>query len=359
MDDPPVVAAILARNRTAGYRPFCDRSTLTNVSRDLQTLRPIESTAQPRTTAMDPTAQPPASSATIRPASYEGRPLANPDEDIYDQGLAFDIETMLDRRRVLKLMGFAGLSAGLVALAGCAPGAGASGSAGAASTPSGSASASAASAAECDVIPEETAGPFPGDGSNGPDVLGQSGVVRSDIRSSFGDLSGTAEGVPLTIRIAIQDASKDCAPMANAAVYVWHCDRGGGYSLYSQGVTDQNYLRGVQAASSDGVVTFESIFPACYSGRWPHIHFEVYRDLAAATDDTNKIATSQIALPEDVCRTVYATTGYEQSVQNLQQVSLTTDMVFRDDGAAHQLGTVAGDATQGYTVTLEVPVTTT
>ena len=310
---------------------------------------------------MERSTQRPASTAPTQPPTYEGRPLANPDEDIYDQGLAFDIETMLDRRRVLKLMGFAGLSAGLVALAGCAPGGGASGSAGAASTaPSAAgATASAGSAADCDVIPEETAGPFPGDGSNGPDVLGQSGVVRSDIRSSFGDLSGTAEGVPLTIRIAIQDASKDCAPMANAAVYVWHCDRGGGYSLYSQGVTDQNYLRGVQAAGSDGVVTFESIFPACYSGRWPHIHFEVYRDLAAATDDANKIATSQIALPAEVCQTVYATTGYEQSVQNLQQVSLTTDMVFRDDGAAHQLGAVTGDAAQGYTVTLEVPVTTT
>jgi protocatechuate 3,4-dioxygenase beta subunit len=312
-------------------------------------------------TAVERTTQVPAPTATTPPLTYKGRPLANPGEDIYDQGLAFDIETMLDRRRVLKLMGFAGLSAGLVTLAGCAPLSGASGSTGAASTtPSAAgASASAAAAADCDVIPEETAGPFPGDGSNGPDVLGQTGVVRSDIRSSFGDLSGTAEGVPLTIRIAIQDASKDCAPMANAAVYVWHCDRGGGYSLYSQGVTDQNYLRGVQAAGSDGVVTFESVFPACYSGRWPHIHFEVYRDLAAATDDANKIATSQIALPEDVCKTVYATTGYEQSVQNLQQVSLATDMVFRDDGATHQLGTVTGDATKGYAVTLAVPVTTT
>jgi protocatechuate 3,4-dioxygenase beta subunit len=338
-----------------------DGRILTNVSGDPQTLRPIESTAQPRITAVERSTQRPTSTAPTRPLTYEGRPLANPDVDIYDQGLAFDIETMLDRRRVLKLMGFAGLSVGLVALAGCAPVGGASGSAGAASTrPSGAgASASAGSAADCDVIPEETAGPFPGDGSNGPDVLGQSGVVRSDIRSSFGDLSGTAEGVPLTIRIAIQDASKDCAPMANAAVYVWHCDRGGGYSLYSQGVTDQNYLRGLQAAGSDGVVTFQSIFPACYSGRWPHIHFEVYRDLAAATDDANKIATSQIALPAEVCQTVYATTGYEQSVQNLQHVSLTTDMVFRDDGAAHQLGAVTGDAAQGYAVTLEVPVTTT
>ena len=307
---------------------------------------------------MDRTTERPAATSPLRPLTFDGRPLANPDEDIYDQGLAFDIETMLDRRRVLKLMGLAGLSAGLVALAGCAPSAGASGSSSATtgSTPGAPAVASTGSAAECDVIPEETAGPFPGDGSNGPDVLGQSGVVRSDIRSSFGDLSGTAEGVPLTIKIELQDAAKDCAPMANAAVYVWHCDRGGGYSLYSQGVTDRNYLRGVQAAGSDGVVTFQSVFPACYSGRWPHIHFEVYKDLAAATDDANKIATSQIALPEDVCHTVYATTGYEQSVQNLQGVSLTTDIVFGDDGGAHQLGTVTGDTTNGYTVTLAVPV---
>jgi protocatechuate 3,4-dioxygenase beta subunit len=183
-------------------------------------------------------------------------------------------------------------------------------------------------------------------------------VVRSDIRTSFGELSGTAEGVPLTIRIAVQDASNACAPMAGAAVYVWHCDQGGGYSLYSDGVTDQNYLRGVQAAADDGVVTFTSIFPACYSGRWPHIHFEVYKDLAAATDDANKIATSQLALPEDTCTAVYATSGYEQSVQNMQRVSLARDNVFGEDGGARQLGTVSGSVDAGYTVTLAVPVQT-
>ena len=42
-------------------------------------------------------------------------------------------------------------------------------------------------------IPEETAGPYPGDGSNGPNVLAESGVVRSDITTSFGDASGVAE----------------------------------------------------------------------------------------------------------------------------------------------------------------------
>ena len=121
-------------------------------------------------------------------------------------------------------------------------------------------------------------------------------------------------------------------------------------------VTDQNYLRGVQETDGDGVATFTSIFPGCYSGRWPHIHFEVYPSLAAATDDANKIATSQIALPEDACGVVYATDGYEQSAGNLQQVSLQTDNVFGDDGGAHQLGTVTGSVDAGYVVELAVPV---
>ena len=125
----------------------------------------------------------------------------------------------------------------------------------------------------CSTIPRETAGPFPADGSNGPTVLGASGVVRSDIRPSFAGLSGTADGVPLTIALTIVSAST-CSPLAGRAVYLWHCDRLGRYSLYSPGATDQNYLRGVQEADGSGRVTFTSIYPACYSGRWPHIHFE-------------------------------------------------------------------------------------
>jgi protocatechuate 3,4-dioxygenase beta subunit len=103
-------------------------------------------------------------------------------------------------------------------------------------------------------------------------------------------------------------------------------------------------------------VTFTSIFPACYSGRWPHVHFEVYPTLASATDDANKVATSQIALPEEACKAVYATDGYSQSVTNLQQVSLRTDNVFGDDGGARQLGTVSGSVGEGLAVALTVPV---
>ena len=280
------------------------------------------------------------------------------DVEDHDRGLVYDLAT-LDRRRMLKLLGLGGISAGLFTIVGCSP-SGSSATPGATATATagssqGTATTGSADAASCELIPEETAGPFPGDGSNGPDVLSQTGVVRKDIRSSFGSSSGVAAGVPLSISLALEDGA-DCAPLAGAAVYVWHCDQAGNYSLYSQAAANENYLRGVQAAGDDGIVTFDSIFPACYQGRWPHIHFEVYPSLETANDEANKIATSQIALPKDACDTVYATPGYEQSVQNLSQLSLQTDMVFADDGGVHQLGTMSGDVAGGYAVRLTVAV---
>ena len=205
-------------------------------------------------------------------------------------------------------------------------------------------------------IPEETAGPFPGDGSNGPDVLRESGVVRRDITSSFGSSSGVAVGVPTKVKLTLLDTNNGSAPLAGAAVYAWHCDREGRYSLYSDGATEQNYLRGVQAADADGVVTFDSIFPACYPGRWPHVHFEVYASVADATSGGEKLATSQLAIPAATCDVVFATDGYEQSVQNLSQISLATDGVFGDDGGVRELATASGSVNDGYTLALAVPV---
>ena len=139
------------------------------------------------------------------------------------------------------------------------------------------------------------------------------------------------------------------------AVYLWHCDRPGRYSLYSAGVTNQNYLRGIQQADANGIVTFTSIFPGCYAGRWPHVHFEVYPTLASASQVSNRIATSQIALPKATCDQVYATSGYEASITNLSQISLATDNVF-SDGAALELATVSGTLSGGLTATLTVAV---
>ncbi|HET7477005.1 MAG TPA: intradiol ring-cleavage dioxygenase [Dermatophilaceae bacterium] len=267
----------------------------------------------------------------------------------HDRGLLFDLGTLANRRGALRLFG----GIGLLALTGCSTGS--SGTTATTTTSGSASSSSAATAGDCvDEVPQETAGPYPGDGSNGPNVLTESDIVRSDITTSFGSSSGAAEGVPLTVKLTVQDAS--CAPLSGAAVYVWHCDRDGGYSLYSGGVTDQNYLRGVQAADDTGTVTFTSIFPGCYSGRWPHIHFEVYKSLSEATASGQIAATSQIALPQDACEKVYTTSGYEQSVTNLSRVSLSSDNVFGDDGGAKQLATMTGDPTSGYTAALTVSV---
>lgn len=274
--------------------------------------------------------------------TYEGRVLPRPDEEVVDQGLAFDLGT-LSRRRLLQGLG---LGAGAAVLAAC----GASGS-----TASGSTSAASASGASTGEIPDETAGPYPGDGSNGPDVLEQSGVVRSDIRSSFGTSTTTAQGVPMTLTLTLTNLSTN-APYAGAAVYVWHADRDGKYSMYSEGITGENYLRGVQVADAQGRVSFTSVFPACYDGRWPHIHFEVYPNQASITDATKAVATSQVAIPQATADAVYATSGYEQSVTNLSKVSLSSDNVFGDDGGASQMPTVTGDVTSGYALALAVKV---
>jgi protocatechuate 3,4-dioxygenase beta subunit len=270
----------------------------------------------------------------------------------HDRGLAFDLKT-LNRRGLLGLLG----GAGAAVLVGCATGD--AGNTASSSTPSTSATTgsttSSAAAGTCEVIPEETAGPYPGDGSNGPNVLQEEGIVRSDIRSSFGSASGTAAGVPLTIDLSVVDTAAGCTPLAGAAVYLWHCDIDGRYSLYSEGVTGENYLRGVQESDGDGAVSFTSIFPAAYSGRWPHIHFEVYGSLADATGGGDPIVTSQLAFPEDVCEIVYATDGYSQSIRNLADTSLDTDMVF-SDGHDSQLATVTGDVASGYTAALTVAV---
>ncbi len=280
---------------------------------------------------------------TLRGPAYQGRLLPRPDEEVVDQGLDFDVRTLLSRRRMLKTLG---LGAGMVALAACGVDA------------TSTSDAAAGSPTGVTEIPDETAGPYPGDGSNGPDVLEESGIVRRDIRSSFGTSTTTAGGVPLEFELTLLDLARDAAPFAGVAVYAWHCDREGRYSMYSEGVENENYLRGVQVSDSDGKVRFTSIVPACYSGRWPHIHFEVYPDEASTTDSTKAIATSQLALPKEMVDAVYATTGYEASVANLAQITLDSDNVFGDDGAVHQLATVTGDVASGYVATLTVPVDT-
>lgn len=298
--------------------------------------------------------------------AYEGRLLDRADEPVVDQGAPFDIRTLVSRRGIL---GLVALGAGAVTLAACTPavtGTTASTTAAPTATPSATPTASAtpatsatnaAAALPSGEIPDETAGPYPGDGSNGPDILEQSGIVRSDLRTSL-DGGATATGVPMTLNLTIFDTANGDVPFAGAAVYVWHCDTEGRYSMYSSGIEEETYLRGVQVVGSDGVVSFTSIFPGCYDGRWPHIHFEVYPNVDVITDASNAIATSQVALPQAACDVVYADAAYPSSASNLSRVSLDSDNVFGDDGGALELASASGDNTAGWIVALGVRVDT-
>lgn len=292
---------------------------------------------------------------------YEGRALDRPDEEVVDQGVAFDLTTLVSRRGILSVVGI-GLGAATLAACSAAATTAVSPSATRTSTPAPSATSTPTPAATFALpageIPDETAGPYPGDGSNGPDVLEQSGIVRRDLTSSIGG-GATAEGVPLTFTLRITDMASGDAPFVGVAVYAWHCDAAGQYSMYSSGIENETYLRGVQVADADGQVTFTSIVPGCYTGRWPHIHFEVYPTVADITDATKAIATSQLAVPASILGGIYALPAYDGSARNLSQVTLASDNVFGDDGGALQVATTTGDLTTGYAATLVVRVDTT
>src|SRR6186997_1782218 len=151
------------------------------------------------------------------------------DED--HRGLVYDVQTMINRRRALGIFGGVALTSLLAACgvktedAAASPAASASPTTPSSASPSPSPTAAAASGPLTEV-PDETGGPYPGDGSNGVDVLDDSGIVRSDIRSSFGSSTTTAAGVPLTIKLTVRDTSTGAAK-TGAAVYLWHCDREG------------------------------------------------------------------------------------------------------------------------------------
>ncbi|HEY2682378.1 MAG TPA: hypothetical protein VGI93_02615 [Steroidobacteraceae bacterium] len=213
----------------------------------------------------------------------------------------------------------------------------------------------------CIADPSETNGPYPSDGTNTvngavSNVLLESGVVRSDIRSSFGASTTVASGVPLTLTITLENTNNSCGPLSGYAIYVWHCDRDGEYSLYGADILNENYLRGVQVTDSGGSVTFASIFPACYSGRYPHIHVEVYESLSTATGGNNALLITQLAMPRDIATTIYDTaTGYAASVNNLAAVTTGSDLVFESSTTAQltaQTPAFSGSISDGYVATV-------
>jgi len=294
--------------------------------------------------------------------------------EAHGHSLAEDLtvmEAMVARRRALKWFAGAGTAA---LVAGCG-GSGDSSTETASSvsvvsatpTPTATAAATAtptatatatASTSGCVADPTETSGPYPADGTNTSsgstsNVLTANGIVRSDIRASFISSTTVATGVQVALTITLANVNASCAPLSGYAIYLWHCDRSGLYSLYT-GAASESYLRGVQVTDANGQVTFTTIFPGCYDGRWPHMHFEVFSSLSNALGGKYAVLTSQFAMPSALCNTIYADTAtYPSSASNFKSVSLSSDMVFADNTSAQlaQQTPAFTAASTGYTAT--------
>jgi protocatechuate 3,4-dioxygenase beta subunit len=194
-----------------------------------------------------------------------------------------------------------------------------------------------ANGSECVAHPRETAGPFPADGSNRAhgtlaNVLSDSGIVRQDMRTNLGNSGKAADGVALTLTVNLVDVGRSCAPLQDHAVYLWHCDAAGKYSIYE--LREATYLRAVSVSDARGQATFTTIVPGCYMGRFPHIHVEVYPSLGKATDYRNRVLTSQLAIPADVCKAVYnSAPAYKASIAAFARSPLERDGIFMDNTA--------------------------
>ncbi|WP_230279066.1 intradiol ring-cleavage dioxygenase [Croceicoccus sp. Ery15] len=296
-------------------------------------------------------------------------------------GLQADLKEIerirLGRRRALGLIGVGG---GALVLAGCGgsetsasgdssvtisgDGSTSTGT-GSTGTGSGSSTGSTSSSGSCTAFATETNGPYPADGTNrsrglSSNVLSESGVVRSDIRSSFlGSSTTTVEGVELAITLKLVDVNDSCATLEGYAVYIWHCDVEGEYSLYDQ--PNESWLRGAQVADENGEVTFTTIWPGCYNGRFPHIHFEVYSSIDNATSGRYALLVSQIAMPDAVNDVVYASDGYKSSLSNYAGESISGDNVFGDNSSDQieaMTATASGSVSAGYMAEVTVGLAT-
>jgi protocatechuate 3,4-dioxygenase beta subunit len=245
--------------------------------------------------------------------------------DDMQEGTQMSSSKLARRDAMMRLMGMAGAAVAW----GCGAETATSPSSTTTTTTTGSTSGSVASTnGACAVTPEETAGPY-------PSVVS---IVRSDIREG-------KSGVPLNLTITVVNTSSGCAPVANANVEIWHCDVSGNYSEYGSQTT-QTYLRGIQTTDASGQVHFTTIYPGWYQGRATHIHIEV-------KINSRSVKVTQIAFPESINNTVYASSVYASRGSN--PTSNLSDGIFADS-LSSELVTPAGDPSSGYTASCQVGI---
>ncbi len=198
----------------------------------------------------------------------------------------------------------------------------------------------------CVLTAEQEEGPYYIDGAN----------LRSD-------LTERKAGVPLQLQIAVMDSGR-CAPLASAAVDIWHCDATGVYSGFTANgggppggrggprgrggrgsppparVTDESrFLRGIQLTNSQGVAMFQTLYPGWYAGRTIHVHGKVnlFGSIERERFSGGHVSyTGQLFFPEDITEQIAKLDPYV-SHSNVHRTLQTEDPIFRSQGGTQSV----------------------
>jgi protocatechuate 3,4-dioxygenase beta subunit len=213
----------------------------------------------------------------------------------------------------------------------------------------------------CLLVPEQEEGPY-----------------YIDFEKLRRNVTEEKPGVPLLLRVALVD-SRRCAPLANAALDIWHCDSGGVYSGFTsngggdsgpggrgkggpprggrgpgggrgkgpggrspggRGATDETrFLRGVQLTSAQGLAEFETIYPGWYQGRTIHIHMKVHLGGATAGDlyaGGHVSHTGQLFFPEEITADVAKLEPYVKH-SSVHRTLHSEDGIFRSQSGAQSM----------------------
>ena len=157
-------------------------------------------------------------------------------------------------------------------------------------------------------------------------------------------LSGTTRpsvinGLPLLLGITVyQLIGKECKPVKDAQVDLWHTDAAGVYSdesnpMNHEDTSHQTWLRGYQMTDAEGLAAFKTIYPGWYSGRTPHIHFKI-RHFAVGGNSAAEF-TSQFFFDEAESDRIYAEPPYNSRGQ--RKITNKRDGIYSEklaDGSA-------------------------
>ncbi|MGP4113669.1 hypothetical protein ACTWP5_22510 [Streptomyces sp. 4N509B] len=154
-------------------------------------------------------------------------------------------------------------------------------------------------------------------------------LVRTDLREG-------RPGVPLALRLRVQDSGSRRASVVGAVVELWSCDATGRYATGRE-----SHLRGAQVANGAGLVAFTTIVPGWRPGRAPHVHVVVHGE------DT--IHAGQLFLDDAVVAEAHRHRAYADRPG--RPVALADDPVYGGGGARDGLVTVeraSGGRAAGY-----------